>query len=61
MAFLVIGILSVVAFAPYTFYSVRRSMRRQQKAETPAIYLFPIIQVSTGGVLIGLGIYMISK
>lgn len=56
MEFVIIGVLLIVALAPFTYYSVKRAMLRDNKPVTRSIYLFPIVQVGGGLIVIGIGI-----
>lgn len=55
MVFVIVGVLLIVALAPYTYYSVKRATLRSDRTLTRSIYLFPIVQVSGGLIAIAVG------
>lgn len=57
MPFIVIGIVLIVLLAPFTFFNVRSSLRKQNREVTRSIYLFPIVQVGGGLIIIGMGVW----
>ena len=56
MFFIIVGILLIVALAPYTYFSVRKAILKRGETPTRSLYLFPIVQIGGGIIVIIVGI-----
>ncbi len=56
MVLVIVGVLLIVALAPYTYYSVKRATLKSNRTLTRSIYLFLIVQVGGGLIAIAIGI-----
>lgn len=60
MFFIIVGILLIVALAPYTYFSVRKAIMKKGDTPTRSLYLFPIVQVGGGLAVIIVGIIQVA-
>ncbi len=59
MKFISIGIFLIVVLAPYTYFSVKRGIARDNRKPTRSLYLFPIVQVGGGIIVIIAGVFQL--